>query len=91
MCTLGTYVGEPFKIFGYFNACIELGSKCFDDKVYIYKKGGDLIGWPHQTLLGVSLNLNANPQVQLQQVVPHKADVDNLNCYLLMSSQGCGI
>lgn len=57
---------------GYFDATIQMGKRSILGKIYVSRRGDGLLGWPHQLLLGVTLNQNADPQVQIQEVEVNK-------------------
>ena len=64
----GGYGGQPIKMLGYFEAILAVGGKSTTGKVYVSEKGDNLISWPHQKTLGIKLDPNAFPQVQIKEV-----------------------
>ena len=61
----GGYGGTPITMMGYFRAHLSVGSKTTEAKVYVSLRGDNLLSWPHQKSLGIKLDPNAQPQVQI--------------------------
>ena len=68
------YSGQPIEMLGYFDARMEVKERVITGKVYVSAKGDNLMSWPHQKLLGVKLDSNALPQVQISEVVPRESE-----------------
>ncbi|KAJ1203585.1 hypothetical protein NDU88_007370 [Pleurodeles waltl] len=61
--------GSPVKMFRYFFELLEYNGRFTDTKIYVADKGDNLLSWPHQGRLGVTLNPSADPPVQIHEVL----------------------
>mgnify|MGYP002804867757 CR=1 FL=1 len=83
------YGGKPIDLKGYFDTGLSYKDRSINICVFVSLVGDALLSWLHQKLLGVVLNPNANPQIQLNEIVLDKADFTKEFPKAFSESLGC--